>query len=87
MINEPGVHRLSRRDCELYSVMILSAGSWGRVRIEDGNRRGLWAQPSTFTGSFWLSVAACGGLIVSVWASGASCNLTVNYREKDCEVV
>lgn len=80
-----GLFRLARRSCELYSVQIVSSGSWGRARVIDGNGRTLWFQPSTFTGSFWLSAGAENGLIAEL--SGDEVNLTINWREPDQRIV
>ncbi len=79
-IDRPGLWRLARRDCELYSVMIVSSGSWGRARVMDGHRRVLWYQPSTFTGSFTLGAGALGGLIVELSSADLAANLTINFR-------
>ena len=45
----------------------------------------LWYQPSVFTGSFWLDGFAKGGILVEV--IGASSNYTINWREKDNQIV
>lgn len=84
-VEGPGLFRLSRRDCELYSVQIVSAGAWGRARVTNGKGRKLWEQPSTFTGSFWLSAGAEAGLLVELYGDGT--NLTLNWREPDREMV
>ena len=83
----PGRFRLARRDCELYSVQIISAGAWGRVRVIDGEGTELWMQPSTFTGSFWCSAAARGGLIVEMASRDRGPNVTINWREPDQAMV
>ncbi len=83
---DAGVFRLSRRDCSFYSVMIAAAGSFGRIVIKDGEGRPLFAQPSTFTGSFVLDAFAKGGLIVEAHMSTAPF-LTINWREADREIV
>lgn len=86
-IERAGRFQLARRDAELYSVQIVSAGAWGRGRVTDGNGRPLWLQPSMFTGSFWLAAGAMNGIIVEVDARDAACNLTINWREPDRELV
>ena len=86
-VDRVGRFRLSRRSCELYSVEILSGGSWGRWRVTNGHDRELIMQPSTFTGSFWLSAAAADGLIAEVASIDHGANLTVNWREPDGEIV
>lgn len=86
-IDEPGLWRLARRSCELYSVQIISSGSWGRARVMNGHGRKLWEQPSTFTGSFWLGGGAEGGLIVELSSQDVAANLTINFREPDREIV
>jgi len=83
----PGLWRLARRDCELYSVQIVSSGSWGRARVMTGAGRPIWCQPSTFTGSFVLGGAAEGGLIVELVSQDVSVNVTINYREADQAMV
>lgn len=85
--HKPGLYRLARRGCELYSVQILSGGSWGRIKVMDGHERELWAQPSTFTGSFWLGAWADGGLLVEVSSRDYAPNLTINWREQDQRLV
>jgi hypothetical protein len=86
-IDRPGLWRLARRSCELYSVMIVSAGAWGRFVFMDGLLRPLFMQPSTFSGSFWLGAGAIDGLLVHVDSRDASTNLTCNWREADREMV
>lgn len=81
-----GLWRLARRTCELYSVQILCAGAWGRIKVFNGQGRGLWHQPSTFTGSFWLSAEARDGLIVEM-SSDEAPNITINWREPDMQVI
>lgn len=85
----PGMFRLARRSCELYSVQIVGGGTWTRIRCLTGAMREVWEQPSAFTGSFWLSAACEDGLIVEVSAMDEpSCpNLTINWREPTREVV
>jgi len=79
-IGRPGIWRLARRDCELYSVQILSAGAFGAVRVLNGQDRVLFHQPSTFTGSFWLGAGAEGGLVVELYSIDMAPNLTINWR-------
>lgn len=88
-VARPGAFRLSRRDCELYSIQIVGGGTWTRIRLMDGNWRVVWEQPSAFTGSFWLSAACSDGLICEVHARDeTSCpNLTLNWRERTRQVV
>ena len=81
--------RIARRDAEVYSVQIISAGSWARARVLNGEGRALWEQPSTFTGSFWLGAHAAGGIVVEI-ASGLeyeTANFTINWREPDQDIV
>jgi hypothetical protein len=79
----PGLWRMSRVDCELYSVQIVGAGSFTRIRALNGDFRSLWEQPSTFTGSFWLSAGASNGLLMEIASMDLSGtpNLLVNFRE------
>lgn len=88
-IGTPGRWRLSRRDCELYSVQIVSSGAWGRACVRDGRGRKLWEQPSTFTGSFWLSAGADSGLVAELYALNDSdaLSFTINWREPDREML
>ena len=88
-VARPGSFRLARRDCELYSVQIVGGGTWTRIRCLSGTGRTIWEQPSSFTGSFWLSAACEDGLVVEVHARDeVSCpNLTINWRERDRQVV
>ena len=86
-VDDLGLFRLARRSCELYSVEIVSAGAWARVRVMNGLKRVLWYQPSCFTGSFWLSACADEGLIVEIGSQDRAPNLTINWREKDQEMV
>ncbi len=82
-----GAFRLARRSCELYSVQIVAAGAWGRVQLEDATGELKFLQPSMFTGSFWLSGGAIGGLIARVDARDAAPNLAINWREPDQAMV
>lgn len=86
-IMKSGVWRISRRASELYSVQIVSSGAWGRARVMDGDGRVLWFQPSTFTGSFWLTAGAYHGLVVELDAAEVAPNLTLNWREQDIRMV
>lgn len=83
---DAGVFRLARRDASLYSVMIAAAGSFGRIMIRDGAGRPLWAQPSSFTGSFVLDAYAEKGLIVEAHMESAPL-LTISWREPDTRIV
>jgi hypothetical protein len=86
VIDRPGRFRLARRDCELYSVQILNAGDWARAKCLAGSGRGIWYQPSTFTGSFWLSAGCEEGLIFELFA--LNCGIfAINWREPDRKVV
>lgn len=83
-----GRYRLARRDAEFYSVMIAAAGAWGRAAFYDGHQRLLWLQPSAFTGSFVLMAGADDGLIVELAGSQEIAPmLTVNWREKDAQII
>ena len=86
-VDKTGIFRLARRSCELVSVMIVSAGAWGRFVVTDGDRRPLIMQPSTFTGSFMLFAGAEGGLIVHLDSQDFAANLTINWREPDRKLV
>ena len=86
MIEGTGLFRLARRDAELYSVLVVSCGAWGRIDITDGTGRRIWMQPSTFTGSFVLGAFAWGGLVVNV-ATSCAPQLQVNWREQDARLV
>lgn len=82
-----GLFRLARRDAELYSVQIVSAGAWARVKVRSGTGRELFHQPSCFTGSFWLCAGAEDGIIVEVASRDLGPSLTINWREPDREMV
>lgn len=87
-IGTPGIFRLARRDCELYSVMITSSGAWGRARLFDAEGNNIWFQPSTFTGSFVLNAGAFGGLLAELYSQDPfAAWLTINWRERDRNVV
>ena len=86
-LHNDGAFRLSRRDSEVYSVQIASSGSWGRCRLLNGYGRVLWEMPSTFTGSFWLSGGAAGGIIFEMDSSGVAPVIIVNWRETDRKIV
>lgn len=86
-LSQAGLWRLSRRSCELYSVQIVSAGAWGRFACFDGVGREVFMQPSTFTGSFWLSGGCVDGLLVDIDAKDCATNLTINWREADSRVL
>ena len=83
-----GKYRLARRHAELYSVQIAAAGAWGRAAVYNGRGRPLWLQPSAFTGSFVIMGGAEGGIVVDLSGSGEIAPmLTINWREKDAEIV
>lgn len=84
-VSRPGLFRLSRRDCELYSVQIVGGGTFTRIKMMTGTMRVIWEQISTFTGSFWLSASSENGLFCEIHAldEASSPNLTVNWRERD----
>jgi hypothetical protein len=86
-IDKSGRWRVARRSCELVSVMIASAGAWGRFEITDGTGRTLFMQPSTFTGSFMLLAGAEEGLIAHVDSMDYSAGLTLDWREEDEAIV
>lgn len=80
---ELGVYRLARRDCELYSIQVVSAGPWCRARVMNGKYRVLWYEPSTFPGSWWLGADSEDGLIVEIAGKDTSASLLINWREAD----
>lgn len=82
-----GRFRVSRRDAELYSVQITSAGAWGRIWVYDGTGRKVFHMPSTFPGSFWLSGGCKDGIIVYLDSLDMAPTVTVNFREKDTQDV
>ncbi len=85
-IVKAGKFRISRRHAELYSVQIVSSGSWGRARVTDAQGRVIWYQPSTFTGSFALGAGCENGIIVELSGTNAM-NFTINFREQTEEMV
>ncbi len=85
-LDTPGVYRLSRRDCAFHSIMISASGSFGQIVVRTGARRKIWAQPSSFTGSFGLDGFCEDGLIVEIHMQGRPF-ITVDWREPDREVV
>ena len=98
-LTRAGLWRLARRDAELYSVQIVSAGSWARARVMSAANNPiwpspyleemLWYQPSTFTGSFWLGAYAAGGIVVEIASNlpHEACNLTIDWRERTQDLV
>jgi len=87
-IGKTGIYRVSRRDCELYSVMITSSGAWGRAKLFDADGNDIWLQPSAFTGSFVLMAGAFGGLLASIYSADLFAPwLTINWRERDRKIV
>lgn len=88
VFKESGIFRISRRDCELYSVEIKTCGAWGRLLILDGNSDWVFYQPSAFTGSFVLGACCFGGMYLwAVSGPGADSLLTINWREQDRKLV
>lgn len=87
MISDLGRVRLARRDCELYSVQIVSAGAWIRAQLLTAGGRPLWFQPSTFTGSFVLMAGAEGGLIIEMGGRDRGAMITINWREPDTRIM
>lgn len=84
---EVGKFRISRRDAELYSVQITSAGAWGRIRVYNGLGREIFHLQSTFPGSFWLGAGLEDGIIVELDSASAAPTVTVNFREADLVLV
>lgn len=87
MLWRPGKFRISRRDSELYSVQIASAGAWAHLTIYTGEGRKVFKQMSTFTGSFWLSAGCEGGIIAFLEAATTAPTVTLNFRERDRQLV
>lgn len=88
-LTRAGVYRLARRDAELYSVLISSSGAWGRFSVSNGLGRPLFFMPSPFTGSFWLSAHAEGGIVVELAAMNPSdaADVTIAWRERDQKLI
>jgi hypothetical protein len=84
---QKGYFRVSRRDCEVYSIQITSSGSWAALYIYNGLGRILFHMDSAFTGSFWLSAGAEEGLIVHLHSRATPPTITVNFREKDLKLL
>ena len=82
-IRESGLFRLSRRDCEFYSIQIQAGGGWGRIAVYDGNGLLKFYQPSTFTGSFKPEAGCEGGLIIYAYGAEVPAFITMIWRE--CE--
>jgi hypothetical protein len=81
-LQRSGYWRLATKDSVIYSIMILNCGSWGFLGIYDGTRRLIWAQPSTFTGSFVLEGFCKDGIIVdNGFGRRLGTNITVNWKE------
>lgn len=81
-IGKTGTYRIARRDAELYSVQICSAGAWGSAKIFDAEGNDMWFQPSAFTGSFVINGHAVGGLLARIYSNDSFApNLTINFRE------
>ena len=87
VVDDLGLTRFCRRDCELYSVQILSAGAWIRARILTGTGRPIWFQPSTYTGSFVLMAGAEEGLILEQGGRERGGTLMLNWREPDTRII
>lgn len=86
-LHEVGKFRVSRRDAELYSIQITSAGAWGRIRVYNGCGRLIFNLPSTFPGSFWLSAGMEEGIIVCLDSKTAAPTVSVNFREPTLELI
>jgi hypothetical protein len=86
VLDRPGRYRLARRSCEVYSIQIVSAGDWGKAWARTGTGRPVWHQPSTFTGSFWLSGGCEDGLIMELFALNTII-FEVNWREPDRRLI
>ncbi len=82
-----GYFRLARRDAELYSVQITCSGAWAHFKLFNGRGRVLFNMPSAFTGSFWLGAGAEDGLIAHLYSASQAPTLTVNFRERDLQLV
>lgn len=86
-IERLGLTRVCRRDCELYSVQILSSGAWIRARVLTGAGRPLWFQPSCFTGSFVLMAGAEDGLVLEMGGRDRGATILLNWREPTKDIV
>lgn len=87
-LGKSGWFRPSRRDAEFYSILITSAGTFGKLWVYDGTGRLLFPMHSTFTGSFVHMAYAEGGIIVRLLAeNGAPPVISLNFREQDEELV
>jgi hypothetical protein len=80
-LDQVGKFRVSRKNAELYSVQITSAGAWGRINVFDGEGRKVFCLPSAFPGSFWLGGGCFGGIIVYLDSMDMAPIVTVNFRE------
>lgn len=76
-----GRWRIARKNAELYSVQITSAGAWAQLIVANGRGRTLFHMPSTFTGSFWLGAGADDGIVVTLVSQTMAPIVTVNFRE------
>ncbi len=85
VLKKPGKFRLSRRDCELYSVEIMNPGAWPRYIIRDTDDRIAWYEPSAFTGSFTHG-GGMKDLVVEIHSSSTPL-ACINFREQDREIV
>ncbi len=83
---DAGVFRLSRRNSSFYSIIIAAAGSFGSITVRDGTHRPLWAQPSSFTGSFAMDAFAEGGLIIEAYMKTPPL-VTISWREPDEQIL
>lgn len=82
-IIEPGIYRLSSaKNVVLYAVEILN--NRAAISIFDGTKRLLFAQPSTFTGSFvWQGYAEDGLIVRSAAGTPLGANITITWTESE----
>jgi len=81
-IDQCGQFRLSRRDCELHSVKVITQGSSGFIELSDWSGRPLWRQPSSFSGSFVLGCFAEHGLVI-MQEMAVPASIAISWREED----
>lgn len=90
VIDAQGTYRLSRRDCELYTVNVIRSGMASRIELYTGDLRGVFSLPAGSSPGFCSDSFPLGGFCergLYVRCSGGAPLFAVTWREKDLQTV
>lgn len=84
VFTESGLFKLSDRECALYSIQVVSCGSWGSITTYNAKGEPKFFMPSNFTGSFFHKIWHEGGMYLRAKCiPGADSILTISWEELD----